>query len=173
MWCNRSTFQNSIPALKQSGRRWMFGVSSWQLNSQSTFGRQSQFLMSETWHSLQLHLTVFNPSSHNTRLSVCKGQISKWVMFGLAGMLGCSSASSFKLLLFWRWVTGLGSALQMAGAQLFLSDISGPSNRARVLGTNQVCLIAVLNWADHPLLSTHDHQPLRVTTHTPWVYIMA
>ena len=55
-----------------------------------------------------------------------------------AGMLGCSFSTSFKHLLFWRFVTGLGSALQMAGAQLFLADISGPSNRARVLGTNQV-----------------------------------
>ena len=38
----------------------------------------------------------------------------------------------------WRWVTGIGSALQMAGAQLFLADISLSSNRARTLGTNQV-----------------------------------
>lgn len=55
-----------------------------------------------------------------------------------AGMLGCGFSSSFKHLLFWRWVTGLGSALQMAGAQLFLADISRANNRARTLGTNQV-----------------------------------
>ena len=54
-----------------------------------------------------------------------------------AGMIGCGLAGSFGQLLAWRWVTGLGSALQMAGAQLFLTDISASSNRARTLGTNQ------------------------------------
>lgn len=51
-------------------------------------------------------------------------------------MLGCGMATSFQQLLLWRWVTGLGSALQMTGAQLFLADISTPSNRARSLGLN-------------------------------------
>ena len=55
-----------------------------------------------------------------------------------AGMLGCGHAGTFQQLLLWRWVTGIGSALQMAGAQLFLADISLSSNRARTLGTNQV-----------------------------------
>ena len=53
-------------------------------------------------------------------------------------MIGCGLAGTFQQLLFWRFVTGMGSALQMAGAQLFLGDISKSSNRARVLGTNQV-----------------------------------
>ncbi|KAK9810950.1 hypothetical protein WJX73_000538 [Symbiochloris irregularis] len=53
------------------------------------------------------------------------------------GMLGCGMSTSFRQLLVWRWVTGIGSALQMTGAQLFLADISKPGNRARSLGLNQ------------------------------------
>ena len=52
-------------------------------------------------------------------------------------MLGCGASRSFAQLLAWRWVTGLGSALQMSGAQLYLADISASSNRARTMGTNQ------------------------------------
>lgn len=48
---------------------------------------------------------------------------------------------NFTQLLAWRWVTGVGSALQMSGSQLYLADISLSSNRARTLGTNQVCRI--------------------------------
>lgn len=57
-------------------------------------------------------------------------------------MIGCGLAGNFQQLLMWRWITGVGSALQMAGAQLFLADISSSSNRARVLGTNQVHSLA-------------------------------
>ena len=57
---------------------------------------------------------------------------------GGAGMVGCGASRSFAQLLAWRWVTGLGSALQMSGAQLYLADISASSNRARTMGTNQV-----------------------------------
>ena len=53
-------------------------------------------------------------------------------------MIGRGTAATFQHLLAWRWVTGTGSALQMAGAQLFLADISQSSNRARSLGINQV-----------------------------------
>ena len=53
------------------------------------------------------------------------------------GMVGCGMSGTFGQLLVWRWVTGVGSALQMAGAQLFLTDISVSGNRARTLGTNQ------------------------------------
>lgn len=49
-------------------------------------------------------------------------------------------SGTFGQLLVWRWVTGVGSALQMAGAQLFLTDISVSGNRARTLGTNQARL---------------------------------
>ena len=52
-------------------------------------------------------------------------------------MVGCGMSRSFSQLLAWRWVTGLGSALQMSGAQLYLADISACSNRARIMGTNQ------------------------------------
>ncbi len=52
-------------------------------------------------------------------------------------MVGCGMSATFGQLLLWRWVTGVGSALQMAGAQLFLTDISVSGNRARTLGTNQ------------------------------------
>ena len=58
----------------------------------------------------------------------------------LAGMFGCGMAGSFHQLLAWRWVTGLGSALQMSGSQLCLADISRADNRARCLGTNQACI---------------------------------
>ncbi|KAL0017935.1 hypothetical protein WJX77_000283 [Trebouxia sp. C0004] len=56
------------------------------------------------------------------------------------GMFGCGMAGSFQQLLAWRWVTGLGSALQMSGSQLCLADISRADNRARCLGTNQACI---------------------------------
>jgi len=62
-------------------------------------------------------------------------------------MIGCGLAGNFQQLLMWRFVTGMGSALQMAGAQLFLADISKASNRARVLGTNQVPPPPLLPWA--------------------------
>ena len=55
-----------------------------------------------------------------------------------AGMIGCGMSRNFTQLLAWRWVTGVGSALQMSGSQLYLADISMSSNRARTLGTNQV-----------------------------------
>ncbi|KAK9830670.1 hypothetical protein WJX74_001706 [Apatococcus lobatus] len=52
------------------------------------------------------------------------------------GMLGCGLSRTFTHLLVARFVTGMGSALQMSGSQLFLADISQPHNRARSLGTN-------------------------------------
>ena len=55
-----------------------------------------------------------------------------------AGMIGCGMSRTFPQLLAWRWVTGVGSALQMSGSQLYLADISYSSNRARTMGTNQV-----------------------------------
>jgi MFS family permease len=53
-------------------------------------------------------------------------------------MIGCGLAGSFSQLLAARCLTGVGSALQNTGAQLFLADISTPENRAQCLGTNQV-----------------------------------
>ena len=75
-----------------------------------------------------------------------------------AGMVGCGMSGTFGQLLVWRWVTGVGSALQMAGAQLFLTDISVSGNRARTLGTNQArsCLPA-----QHAAHSSSGHKPPR------------
>lgn len=76
------------------------------------------------------------------------------------GMWMCGLSSSYPQLLFWRFFTGIGSALQasrhpwprplrrrqlmqnpapakqMSGAQLYLADVSTRDNRARVLGAN-------------------------------------
>ena len=56
------------------------------------------------------------------------------------GMVGCGLAATFPQLLAARCVTGVGSALQNTGAQLFLADISTTENRAQCLGTNQAFL---------------------------------
>lgn len=53
-------------------------------------------------------------------------------------MIGCGLAADFSQLLAARCLTGVGSALQNTGAQLFLADISTSENRAQCLGTNQV-----------------------------------
>ena len=79
-----------------------------------------------------------------------------------AGMIGCGLAMSFEQLLVARWLTGIGSALQNTGAQLFLADISTPANRAQSLGTNQVG-VAFKTQAVHPVnqrlcLTTHAHR---------------
>jgi MFS family permease len=55
-----------------------------------------------------------------------------------AGMIGCALSANFAQLLAARCLTGVGSALQNTGAQLFLADISTTENRAQCLGTNQV-----------------------------------
>mmetsp|Transcript_7489 Transcript_7489/g.21172 ORF Transcript_7489/g.21172 Transcript_7489/m.21172 type:complete len:598 (-) Transcript_7489:525-2318(-) len=54
------------------------------------------------------------------------------------GMVGSGLAGTFPELLAWRFLTGMGSAMQMAGSQLYLADVSSTVNRARMLGTNQV-----------------------------------
>ncbi|DBA89338.1 TPA: hypothetical protein ACH3X1_004132 [Trebouxia sp. C0004] len=69
------------------------------------------------------------------------------------GMFGCGMAGSFQQLLAWRWVTGLGSALQMSGSQLCLADISRADNRARCLGTNQACITVKMQTAAAALLA--------------------
>lgn len=69
------------------------------------------------------------------------------------GMIGCGLAMNFEQLLVARWITGIGSALQNTGAQLFLADISTPSNRAQSLGTNQ---------------ARHCHQLLTLSTNFRW-----
>lgn len=61
-------------------------------------------------------------------------------------MVGCGMSTSFPQLLAARCVTGVGSALQNTGAQLFLADISTPDNRAQCLGTNQAWLKPYVTW---------------------------
>ncbi len=58
------------------------------------------------------------------------------------GMAGSGLSESFPELLAWRFVTGAGSAMQMSGSQLFVADVSTSSNRAKMLGTNQVVILA-------------------------------
>ena len=68
-------------------------------------------------------------------------------------------SATFGQLLVWRWVTGVGSALQMAGAQLFLTDISVSGNRARTLGTNQACPLLPAHAGNMPrMLLGHLHE---------------
>jgi len=57
------------------------------------------------------------------------------------GMVGSGFAGDIYTLLAWRFVAGAGSAMYMTGAQIYLTDISTPANRARFIGTNQGALL--------------------------------
>src|SRR5829696_10130038 len=57
-----------------------------------------------------------------------------------AAMLGCAFSPNIGVFLFWRVVTGVGSAMYMTGAQIYLADISTPDNRAKNIATNQGAL---------------------------------
>lgn len=57
------------------------------------------------------------------------------------GMVGSGFSFGIIDLLAWRFVAGAGSAMYMTGAQIYLSDISTPANRARFIGTNQGALL--------------------------------
>lgn len=57
------------------------------------------------------------------------------------GMVGSGFAFGIVDLLAWRFIAGAGSAMYMTGAQIYLSDISTPENRARFIGTNQGALL--------------------------------
>lgn len=57
------------------------------------------------------------------------------------GMVGSGMSGSIEVLLAWRFVAGAGSAMYMTGAQIYLTDISTPENRARFIGTNQGALL--------------------------------
>ncbi len=57
------------------------------------------------------------------------------------GMLGSGFAGDLIELALWRFVAGAGSAMYMTGAQIYLADIAGPENRARVIGANQGALL--------------------------------
>ena len=58
------------------------------------------------------------------------------------GMFGSAYAACLPELFAWRFVAGAGSAVYMSGVQALLADLSTPSNRARVLGTNQAAVLA-------------------------------
>lgn len=49
------------------------------------------------------------------------------------GMASTATAQSLSELVSYRFLTGLGGSLQMTGAQMYLSDISTPENRARTM----------------------------------------
>jgi MFS family permease len=57
-------------------------------------------------------------------------------------MVGTGLSGSLGVLLGWRVLTGLGGAAQMTGAQLYLADISKPSNRARTLAPTSAAFSA-------------------------------
>lgn len=57
------------------------------------------------------------------------------------GMVGSGLAQDIVSLLAWRFIAGAGSAMYMTGAQIYLTDISTPSTRARFIGTNQAALL--------------------------------
>lgn len=57
------------------------------------------------------------------------------------GMVGSGLSGGIVELLAWRFVAGAGSAMYMTGAQVYLTDISTPENRARFIGTNQGALL--------------------------------
>lgn len=57
------------------------------------------------------------------------------------GMVGSGFSFGIVDLLAWRFIAGAGSAMYMTGAQIYLSDISTPANRARFIGTNQGALL--------------------------------
>ena len=56
------------------------------------------------------------------------------------GMAGSGLAPNVGVLIAWRFVSGIGSAMYMTGAMIYLADIAGPDQRARYLGTNQAAV---------------------------------
>jgi len=57
-------------------------------------------------------------------------------------MVGTGLSGSLPALLLWRAVSGAGGSAQMTGAQLYLSDISTPLNRARTLAPSSAAFAA-------------------------------
>lgn len=57
------------------------------------------------------------------------------------GMFGSGLAGSIWVLLFFRFIAGLGSGLYMTGAQIYLLDIAEPEQRGRFIATNQGALL--------------------------------
>ena len=49
---------------------------------------------------------------------------------------------SYRWLVGWRMVSGIGSTMSTTGVSVFLSDISGPQNRARLLSLHELSILA-------------------------------
>jgi MFS transporter, DHA1 family, multidrug resistance protein len=58
-----------------------------------------------------------------------------------AGMAGAGLAAGIVGLTVWRFVAGAGSAMYMTGALVYLTDISTPANRGRLIGANHAALL--------------------------------
>lgn len=58
-----------------------------------------------------------------------------------AGMAGAGLAGGIVGLTVWRFVSGAGSAMYMTGAFVYLTDISTPANRGRLIGANHGALL--------------------------------
>ena len=56
-------------------------------------------------------------------------------------MVGAGMAGGIVSLTIWRFVSGAGSAMYMTGALVYITDISTPANRGRLIGTNQGALL--------------------------------
>lgn len=56
------------------------------------------------------------------------------------GMLGSAMAPNIVVLTLWRFVSGIGSAMYMTAAMIYLADIAAPEMRARYIGTNQAAI---------------------------------
>jgi MFS family permease len=56
-------------------------------------------------------------------------------------MIGAGLSGGIVSLAIWRFVSGAGSAMYMTGALVYLTDISTPANRGRLIGTNQGALL--------------------------------
>jgi MFS family permease len=56
-------------------------------------------------------------------------------------MVGAGLSGGIISLTVWRFVSGVGSSMYMTGALVYLTDISTPANRGRLIGTNQGALL--------------------------------
>ena len=69
---------------------------------------------------------------------------------------------SYPWLVGWRMVSGIGSTMSTTGVSVFLSDISGPQNRARLLSLHELSILAAQSIG--PIIGGFmgDHMGLRM-----------